>query len=241
MKKDFYQDFNLEEDITKCEIISSSIEKKEIKNNNCKLLIKVKIDEINKENFKKNMEYQIETNLKLSDDIDAIDAELLSIDWLLISHRLTIFGDLEIKEIYREKRDLKYDPFKQKLINSFVSLKRSNKDLEVISTFDEENKKNDELEGGLDLLENVLDNKSEDEKEDQEDNVEIVAAISNKKENNSININDSYVPSWFYYRIGKNEKLTDVINKFELTMEEFIKYNPNESYQENSLVKIKRK
>ena len=54
-------------------------------------------------------------------------------------------------------------------------------------------------------------------------------------------IKDNYVSSFFYYRLGKNETLTDVLFKYKISMNDFLKYNQKKDYGENSLIKLKKK
>ena len=236
MKKDFYKDFILNSDIYCADLKSAKILEYHYQNNY--LIFKIMADVQLKstiEDKRKNFELLIEQPLEQM-PFENLNLELSSIKCMLVNKRLTIYGEIELSGQIREEKEMRIDPFKEKLINSFVKLKRNFEDVDVISTIEEENNQISTTE------EESNKNKISTVEEEVIDPIEIVAVqlscITNEKKEDYIM--DSFVSSFFYYNMKKDEKITDVINKFNLTMDEILKYNNQKEYKENTLIKIKK-
>lgn len=236
MKKDFYKDFILNSDIYCADLKSAKILEYHYQNNY--LIFKIMADVQLKstiEDKRKNFELLIEQPLEQM-PFENLNLELSSIKCMLVNKRLTIYGEIELSGQIREEKEMRIDPFKEKLINSFVKLKRNFEDVDVISTIEEENNQISTTE------EESNKNKISTVEEEVIDPIEIVpvqlSCITNEKKEDYIK--DSFVSSFFYYKMKKDEKITDVINKFNLTMDEILKYNNQKEYKENTLIKIKK-
>ena len=236
MKKDFYKDFILNSDIYCADLKSAKILEYHYQNNY--LIFKIMADVQLKstiEDKRKNFELLIEQPLEQM-PFENLNLELSSIKCMLVNKRLTIYGEIELSGQIREEKEMRIDPFKEKLINSFVKLKRNFEDVDVISTIEEENNQISTTE------EESNKNKISTVEEEVIDPIEIVpvqlSCINNEKKEDYIK--DSFVSSFFYYKMKKDEKITDVINKFNLTMDEILKYNNQKEYKENTLIKIKK-
>ena len=53
-------------------------------------------------------------------------------------------------------------------------------------------------------------------------------------------IKDNYVSSFFYYRLTNEENINDIIKKFNISLDDFYRYNKKSEYKENSLIRIKK-
>ncbi len=80
----------------------------------------------------------------------------------------------------------------------------------------------------LDLLDDIIDNKVEDNMKEEETEV----SVNNENNNNNINIfnslneTDEYV-TYHVYPVTENDTLDKILEKYNITKEEFIKYNNN--------------
>ncbi len=315
MKKEFFKDYLLSEEIKSIEILNSKIDYS-YQDGKCdlfKIVCKVRQKTINQT---ENKDYEIKLdNFEFPCEFkDQLKVEIVSINYLLTSFHLVIYGSMEVNQIERDEVSFSLDPFKKSLIDSFVEFKRNQQESEQEKT--NSNKVNKSLENTklvykssdnlnkleeTDLNEVNSFNLKEQEKDPLEflkdkKNVEIITTLSDKdledkleliKKDDQINveddhivieepplpvdkdlkleeetktgeiiekevkteentskkeeiIKDNYVTSFFYYRLGKGETLTDVLVKYKITMGEFLKYNHEKDYKENSLVKIKK-
>lgn len=315
MKKEFFKDYLLSEEIKSIELLNSKIDYS-YQDGKCdlfKIVCKVRQKTINQT---ENKDYEIKLdNFEFPCEFkDQLKVEIVSINYLLTSFHLVIYGSMEVNQIERDEVSFSLDPFKKSLIDSFVEFKRNQQESEQEKT--NSNKVNKSLENTklvykssdnlnkleeTDLNEVNSFNLKEQEKDSLEflkdkKNVEIITTLSDKdledkleliKKDDQINveddhivieepplpvdkdlkleeekktdeiiekevkteentskkeeiIKDNYVTSFFYYRLGKGETLTDVLVKYKITMGEFLKYNHEKDYKENSLVKIKK-
>lgn len=254
MKKEFYKDFPFDQKIDQCEIIKSKVSCVELLNKTikCQIECDVKLFFQGKEEVK-TLEIPFENEID-QEEISSCEASINKIDYFITCSRLTLSGEIEIKEKIRESEEFKIDPLKDSLLSSFISYKRNKeKDVEIVSTLSESEIKNqiDHINIDLNNLEKV--NNEEENiqvprpyelKEDEDDEIVIKSepikedSIEGKKE--SI-LQDNYVSSYFYYKVGKNEKLTDILLKLQVSMDDFLKYNKQKEYPENTLLKFRRK
>lgn len=254
MKKDFYKDFSFEQKIDYCEIIKSKVTCVELldKKIKCQIECEVKLLFQGKEEFT-TLEIPFENDIN-QDELSSCEVSINKIESFITCSRLTISGELEVKEKIRESEEFKIDPLKESLLSSFISYKRNKeRDVEIISTLPDSEIKNQIQNIGVDLNKKEelnYEGESLDEphpfelKEDEDDEIiiksEPIKEIGIKEKKDSI-LQDNYVSSYFYYKVGKNEKLTDILLKLQVSMDEFLKYNKQKEFTENTLLKFRKK
>lgn len=223
MKRKFLKDFIVDDDVVSVELLESKLE---INDKGVNLINEMLIK---KSDAVENVQYLISLN-DVASDIENLDIEVEMINCVKTCSRVTIFGDLKVKNRNKEKIDFQMNPFKEELMKGFISFKRD--DVEVISTLDEDStfKEKDEYE-----IINLEVNEEGEVKEENEVKKEEIPSF--KKEEL---IKDEYTSPLFYYRIKDNENIGEILRRFNITEEEFRKFNKQKEYHTNSLIRIKR-
>lgn len=219
LNKQFYKDFILEAKPIKSEIISTSIDY-ELNEGICDL-IKVKcILKMDYISLNKELEYLIEIpNLKLEcEKKEDIKIEIEKIDSLISFPHLVIYGNMKIMVNEDRLSSFNIDPFKKDLLDSFLNFKREQNDVEVISTIKLDEKKDDE--------DQIIIKKEFDEKID-----------SNLKKEELFK--ENYKQSILYYRVKENETLNEILQRFNVTKEIYLKFNKDVDLKEGMFIKLK--
>lgn len=155
---------------------------------------------------------------------------------LLIKVKIKVIGDEEVKEKFMfENRKMEYEPVSEEVtldkdfMKSIEDLMKSNKEeVDVVTTIKEEKENID-----------VFDFRVSEEKEDEplpivEDEIKEIP----KKEEL---LKSDYVVTFLFYRVKENETLNDILNKFNMSKEDFYKLNKNKEVKVNDLVQVKIK
>ena len=120
-------------------------------------------------------------------------------------------------------------------IKEMENILKFNEDVEVVSSV-VENPTEDILDiriSNEDVLPIVEETIDENEKE-----VEIDKDLLPKKEEI---LKTDYVTAFFFYRVRNKENLEDILNRFNMTKDEFIHLNKKTEIKENDLVQLKIK
>ena len=232
MRKKFLKDFIVDDDVISVELLECKIDKG---NNQKPCLVNEML--IKKNDLSENHIFEIELDDDLVKEYDFNNLNVDKINCIKTYSRVTIFGELSLKHKHKEDISFKINPFKESLLNSFISFKRE--DVDVVSTLDDQIKHYDQIIDDKDL--NNMDLIGFEETSiGLKDTVEEV----NSKEKEEINkekiIKDIFTSSIFYYRIQDGECINDILAKFNMSEEEFLRLNKSKEYSSNSLVRIKK-
>lgn len=178
--------------------------------------------------FKRKQEVKKEPE-EVDEDKKQMDVEVLTDDKSLI----------EINNVYEMNNYLNTDLGNNVEIVTTLDDDELKKSMDLIKKDDQISVENDQIiiEEPIEVhndLNSETNSKSKDKKIDE-------TKIDEKTAKKDNLIKDNYVSSFFYYRLGKNESLTDVLFKYKISMNDFLKYNQKKDYGENSLIKIKKK
>lgn len=217
MKKEFFKDYLLSEEIKNVEILNSKIDYsyQEGKCNAFKIICKIRQKTLNNV---ENKDYEIElNNFEFDCEFkDQLRAEIVNINYLLTSFHLVIYGTIEVNQIERDEVSFTLDPFKKSLIDSFVEFKRNQQENESLNTDPRKVVQLEEIKGKLegnleknDSLEIADINLNDEEMKKNpleflkdKDNVEIITTLSGKelengfdliKKDDQINIEDDHI------------------------------------------------
>lgn len=259
-KIDFSKSFVLEEGVNKISVVDNQI-KTSYNDNNLELSVYLKVELFydDKEDLKEfevkldpiPLKYKYFTSLK---------HELNSCDCVLDNNNLNVNGNIMLSRQEEEEVCDFEMPLKDKLYQSLLDFRNKEKqEVEIITTIDD----NDYLEESIndeDIVSIDQDNDDQGELNDLEDDYEelldneieispenIIIEVPNyndiqaKKE--IINkekplLRENYVSSYFFYRVNKNETIEDILKRFNLSRNDFYKYNQNKEYKENDLIQI---
>ncbi len=300
MKKDFLKDYFLKNEVSNVEILNSKVVYDYSKGKcfNFKVVCSIVTSALDK---KETNEYEIEVNdFEIDCEFkDQIKIDILNVSFLVSYPHLILYGTLDVNQIKRDEPNLKLDPFKKSLMDSFIEFKRNqavkkefeeldkNKkqiDVEVLindknpveinNVYEMNNYLDTSLDNHVEIVTTLADDelkksmeliKKDDQISVENDQIIIEEPIEVHHDLNSGNISeskanmiektkiddktikkdnlikDNYISSFFYYRLGKNETLTDVLFKYKISMNDFLKYNQKKDYGENSLIKLKKK
>ena len=227
MIKEFVHDLMFEDEIEDIEILSSSLNNDFLE---CELKCKCK-----------DLEKIEKCKIPLKDKMDITNYndyifDLIDIDCSLENSQILLKGKIDYWKKEKLEDKFSIDPFKQSLLKSFISFKRNKEEVDVISTLDKEIIPYQDLEIEEDNNIEFIN----EEKEEVED-LNVSTKAKNKVENdNDVLIKDNFVSSFFYYRLTNEENINDIIKKFNISLDDFYRYNKKSEYKENSLIRIKK-
>lgn len=228
MIKEFAYDLNLNEEIENVELISSVFTNEYLE---CEIKCKGK----EKEKIEK-CKIPLKEKIQIS-NLDEYSIDLLDIDCYLENSQILLKGKIDYRKKEKEEDSFSLDPFKQSLLKSFISFKRNKEEVDIISTLDTK-----EIIPYQDLKleeENNIELINDQSTEEFIDEISLTKEKEDVKQNENL-IKDNYVSSFFYYRLTNNENINDIIKKFNLTLDDFYKYNKKSEYKENCLIRIKK-
>lgn len=239
MRKEFYQDFTLKDEISKIEIISSKVDYSSLNRGNINLISNLKLTYLDDSNEKDFIICLDEYLPSISED-QYINIDVINLSYVFTCSRLTLFGEIEINILDKEEDEFKIDPFKESLLKSFINYKRNIEEVEMISTLNDEQINEEVIKEVVEIKEDEIIPYFEEKNKEEENYIELKLDehFEVKKEKVEELVKDKYVSPYFYYRVGKNETINDIINKFNISLDDFKKYNNKSTYVENSLVKI---
>ena len=160
---------------------------------------------------------------------------------LLIKIKLKVIGDEETKENFMfNNRKMEFPPkedeievLDSELIKSMEDILK-NEEVEMVSTL------NENVEENIDIFDVRLDDEIETlpliNEEDKENINEQI-----KEETKEELLKTEYITTFFFYRVKKNENLDDILNRFQMSFDEFKKMNNKMEVKENDLIQIKLK
>ena len=109
-----------------------------------------------------------------------------------------------------------------------------NEEVEMVSTL------NEKVEENIDIFDVRLDEEidtlpliNEEDKENINEQI--------KEETKEELLKTEYITTFFFYRVKKNENLDDILNRFQMSFDEFKKMNNKIEVKENDLIQIKLK
>lgn len=229
MRKKFLKDFIVDDDVISVELLECKIEKDD------KKLCLVNEMLLKKNDLSENHIFKIELDEDIVKDNDLSNLNVDRINCIKTYSRVTIFGELSLKHKQKDDINFKINPFKESLLNSFISFKRD--EVDVVTTLDDDIKHYDEVIDDVDMVNfdlvdfqepfvHVEEKKAEDtyEKEETKDNL----------------LKDVYTSSIFYYRIKEGETISDILSKFNMSEKDFLSINKAQEYKTNSLIRIKK-
>ena len=159
----------------------------------------------------------------------------------LIKIKLKVIGDEETKENFMfNNRKMEFPPkedeievLDSELIKSMEDILK-NEEVEMVSTL------NEKVEENIDIFDVRLDDEIETlpliNEEDKENTNEQI-----KEETKEELLKTEYITTFFFYRVKKNENLDDILNRFQMSFDEFKKMNNKIEVKENDLIQIKLK
>ena len=159
----------------------------------------------------------------------------------LIKIKLKVIGDEETKENFMfNNRKMEFPPkedeievLDSELIKSMEDILK-NEEVEMVSTL------NENVEENIDIFDVRLDDEIETlpliNEEDKENINEQI-----KEETKEELLKTEYITTFFFYRVKKNENLDDILNRFQMSFDEFKKMNNKIEVKENDLIQIKLK
>lgn len=153
---------------------------------------------------------------------------------LLIKVKIKVIGDEEVKEKFMyDERKMEYEPVNEEINidQDFVKsieefMKEQKENVDVISTVEPENKE-------IDIFDFRVD-------ENTDDPLPIVEEVKEESKKEGI-LKSDYVIAFYFYRVKDNETLNDILNKFNMNKEEFMKINNKENVKFNDLIQVKMK
>lgn len=156
---------------------------------------------------------------------------------LIIKIKLKVVGDEEVKENFMfNNRKMEFPPKEEdievldnELIKSMENIFK-NDDIEVISTLEEDKKDIDIFDVRVDEDIETLPLVNKEEKEE----------IVNETKKEEL-LKTEYVPTFFFYRVKEKENLDDILNKYNMSFDDFKKMNNKVDVKENDLIQIKLK
>ena len=166
---------------------------------------------------------------------------------LLIKIKVKVIGDEEMKENFNiiSERKMEYPPeekvsVSKDFIKEMEDIFKFNEDVEVVSSLKEE--KNEDIDIFDVRIENedvlpLIDDEVKKEKEETKIEVKEQEEIIPKEEI----LKSEYVTTFFFYRVKEKENLEDILNRFNMSYDEFTKLNKKTSVKENDLIQLKIK
>lgn len=154
----------------------------------------------------------------------------------LIKIKLKVMGDEEVKENFMfNDRKMEFPPkednieiLDKELIKSMEDILK-NDDVEMVSTFEEKNKEE------VDIFEVRVD---EEIKTLPLVNEEIKEENKNDEKKEEL-LKTEYIPTFFFYRVKEKENIDDILNRYNMSFDDFKKLNNKTEVKENELIQIK--
>lgn len=156
---------------------------------------------------------------------------------LLIKIKIRVEGEDDVKEnlIFRDERKMEFPPeeevdlkINEDFVKSMEELLKTNEDVDVITTLNEE------------PINDFFDIRVSNQEENQIEPLPLVEEEPIKQHKDSL-LKTEYVKSFFFYIVNENETIYDILNKFNMTKDDYLKLNKSLDIKPNDLIQIKVK